>query len=94
MGKIVKESPYRDSTKKTKGGKMNKKEAIKYLKKNINLNFAHAVLLDNGNGQYRIEVHSGHAGNCCCNSHLDFIWRETRPYTSVYELAEIEEMLS
>lgn len=67
---------------------MTKKDALKELKKNINLNFAHAVLLQN-NGSYRTELHGGHAGNCCCCDHPDFVWREESVYTNPAELNEI-----
>jgi hypothetical protein len=67
---------------------MIKSTAIKNLKKNINCNFAHAVLLQK-NGDYRVELHPGHAGNCCCNEHDDFVWRETAAYTYPSELLEI-----
>jgi len=42
--------------------------------------FAHAVLLKDEDGYY-CELHGGHAGNCCCNQHEDYIWREDTPYT-------------
>lgn len=59
---------------------MDKSSAIRELKKNINCNFSHAVLLYDGRS-WRTELHGGHAGNCCCNDHDDFVWRETAPYT-------------
>ncbi len=70
-------------------------QAKKELLKNINMNFAHAVLLKtiinlkNEDGYYT-EVHGGHAGNCCCNQHSDFVWREDSPYTDPQEVEEIE----
>lgn len=67
---------------------MNKNEAIENLKANINLNFSHAVLLKNKDGYYT-ELHPGHAGNCCCNQHDDFVWREESAYTDESELEEI-----
>lgn len=69
---------------------MTKKNAIRELKANINLNFSHAVLLYNGRS-WRTELHAGHAGNCCCNDHDDFVWRETTPYTDIDDMMrEIE----
>lgn len=64
-------------------------QAKKKLLKNINLNFSHAVLLKNEEDYY-IELHGGHAGNCCCNQHDDFVWRETSPYTDRQEVEGIE----
>lgn len=63
-------------------------QAKKELMKIINMKFAHAVLLQNEDGYYT-ELHSGHAGNCCCNQHSDFVWRETSPYTDPDEVEEI-----
>ncbi len=67
---------------------MEKHEAIEELRRNINCNFSHAVLLK-GDAGYRTELHPGHAGNCCCDQHEDFVWRETSPYTDPDELGEI-----
>ena len=68
---------------------MKKYEALKELEQNINLNFAHAVLLKNKKNEYRTELHSGHAGNCCCAGHQDFVWREELPYTDPEEIQAI-----
>lgn len=68
---------------------MTKKQAIKELRCNINLNFCHAVLLHNKQDGYYTELHPGHAGNCCCNQHRDFVWREGGPYTDPTVLNEI-----
>jgi hypothetical protein len=68
---------------------MEKGEAIAELRNNINLNFSHAVLLRNDKDGYYTELHGGHAGNCCCNQHDDFVWREESPYTDESELDEI-----
>ena len=64
-------------------------QAKKELLKNINMNFAHAVLLKNEDGYYT-ETHGGHAGNCCCNQHDDFVWREDSPYTDPEEVEGLE----
>jgi len=69
---------------------MTKQEAIKKLKKNINLNFSHAVLLKNDDEDYRVELHGGHAGNCCCCDHHDFVWRQESPYTNPIEIDELK----
>jgi len=68
---------------------MEKKEAIEELRQNINCNFTHAVLLKNSTRGYFTELHTGHAGNCCCNQHEDFVWREEAPYTNPEELETI-----
>lgn len=68
---------------------MTKSAAKKELARNINCNFSHAVLLRDNAGSYRTELHAGHAGNCCCNQHEDFVWRETAVYTDPAELEEI-----
>jgi hypothetical protein len=67
---------------------MTKQEAIEELELNINTNFTHAVLLCN-NGEYRTELHTCHAGNCCCDQHEDFVWREESPWTDPDELEGI-----
>ena len=67
---------------------MTKQEAKKELEANINMHFTHAVLLHNSEGYYT-ELHGGHAGNCCCCGHEDFVWRETSVYTYPAELAEL-----
>jgi len=64
-------------------------EAKKSLKRNINLNFSHAVLLKNGRG-FEVEVHGGHAGNCCCNRDQDFLWRETAVVTLHKEIDNLK----
>lgn len=61
---------------------MDKNSAVRELMANINCNFSHSVLLYDGRSWYT-ELHSGHAGNCCCNDHDDFVWRETMPYTDM-----------
>lgn len=68
---------------------MNARDAKRELKANINLNFSHAVLLRDKSGSWRTELHGGHAGNCCCNEHKDFIWREESPYTDPVEVDEL-----
>jgi hypothetical protein len=68
---------------------MTKQDAIEELRANINLNFAHAVLLCNDNDGYYTDLHGGHSGNCCCNDHDDFVWREDSPYTDEDDLDEI-----
>ncbi len=68
---------------------MTKQAALKKLARNINCNFSHAVLLRDSTGSWRTELHPGHAGNCCCNQHLDFVWRETAPYTDPSDLEGI-----
>jgi hypothetical protein len=70
---------------------MKRSEAIKELKHNINCNFSHAVLLCDSKGSWRTELHPGHAGNCCCDEHKDFVWRETSPYTDPSEIDDITE---
>ena len=67
---------------------MTKKDAIEKLGLNINLNFSHAVLLKDGDNYYT-ELHGGHAGNCCCCDHPNFVWREECPYTDPQELLEL-----
>ena len=64
-------------------------QAKKELLENINMNFVHAVLLKNEDGYYT-EVHSGHGGNCCCDQHSDFVWREDSAHTDLEEVEEIE----
>ena len=66
---------------------MSKREAIKELRRNINTG-GHAVLLREGRS-WRTELHTGHAGNCCCNDHDDYVWRETSYYTDPAELRTI-----
>lgn len=70
---------------------MRRSEALKELRANINRNFSHAVLLCDSKGSWRTELHSGHAGNCCCDEHKDFVWRETAPYTYPSEIDDITE---
>ena len=65
--------------------RMSLSEAKEELKDNINLNFSHAVLLKDKDGYYT-ELHGGHAGNCCCCSHEDFVWRASGPYTHDSEI--------
>lgn len=67
---------------------MNIREAKKELLANINCNFSHAVLLRDKKGSWRTELHGGHAGNCCCDDHSDFVWRETSPYTDPADVRE------
>jgi len=64
---------------------MEKNQAIEELKNNINVNFCHAVLLRDAD-EYYTELHSGHAGNCCCDDHENFVWREESGYTDPDEL--------
>jgi len=68
---------------------MDAKSAQRELLANINLNFSHAVLLRDKRGSWRTELHGGHAGNCCCDQHEDFVWREESPYTEPSEVREI-----
>jgi len=68
---------------------MEKQEALKELERNINYRSTHAVLLCDEKGSYYTELHPGHAGNCCCCDHEDFVWREENPYTDPDELNEI-----
>ena len=69
--------------------KQTKEEAKEELKGNINVNFCHAVILENENLGYFVELHAGHAGNCCCDSDADFVWREDGVYTTEEEIDEI-----
>lgn len=66
---------------------MTKRQAVSELRRNLNTG-GHAVLLRTGRS-WRTELHAGHAGNCCCNGHEDFEWREERIYTDLDELRTI-----
>lgn len=66
---------------------MTKREAISELRRNINTG-GHAVLLRDGRSWYT-ELHGGAAGNCCCDEHEDYVWRETSYYTDPVELRTI-----
>lgn len=69
-------------------------EAIEELQDNINLRGAHAVLLRDATHGYRTELHAGHAGNCCCDRHPGFVWREEAPYTRPdVMIADIQEAI-
>ena len=66
-------------------------EAKCELKANANLNFSHVVLLGNNDDGFYTEMHGGHAGNCCCNTHTDFVWRSEAAYTNESEIDAIRE---
>lgn len=68
---------------------MRLREAKAELKRNINLNYTHAVLRVVGRSYYT-ELHGGHAGNCCCNEADGFVWREESPYTDEQEIRDIQ----
>jgi len=68
---------------------MNAKEAKKELVKSVNNKYAHVALFRNKRGSWWFELHSGLSGNCCCNQHGDFVWRETSPYTEEAEVRAI-----
>jgi hypothetical protein len=72
-----------------RGNIVDAKTAQKELLININLNFSHAVLLRDKKGSWKTELHGGHAGNCCCDQHDDFVWREESPYTDPTEVRQI-----
>ena len=67
---------------------MSKQEAIRELGRNINTGGGHAVLLRAGRSWYT-ELHAGAAGNCCCNEHEHYVWREASYYTNPAELRTI-----
>lgn len=68
---------------------MNARDAKKELIKSVNNRYAHVTLLRDKRGSWRYELHAGLAGNCCCNQHKDFVWRETSPYTDASEVRAI-----
>ncbi len=70
---------------------MTQKEAIEDLRDTINTPGApcHAVLFHNSVDGYYVSLHAGFAGNCCCDWHKDFVWREEVGYTPPENLEEI-----
>jgi hypothetical protein len=67
--------------------------AIEDLRSNINVPHAHAVLLRDVRG-YRVELHAGFCGECCCCDHPDYVWREGPGYTTPAEIRELEVQIA
>lgn len=67
-------------------------EAIVEVKANININFTHVALFKEPSG-YLVELHCGHAGNCCCVDDEAFVWRQSAPYIETEEIEDLYEHL-